>query len=291
MGRGRAPCCEKVGLNKGSWTPTEDMRLMAYIQKYGHGNWRALPKQAGLLRCGKSCRLRWINYLRPDIKRGNFSKEEEDTIIRLHSLLGNKWSKIASCLPGRTDNEIKNVWNTHLKKRASRKEDKSSSSSSSEQSRVKSGNVKPDNQSSESRNGDSQEKIEIEIELEPSVDMSCMLINDNDDIDAENFDQLVLVSSSSSSTNSDSSNTNLENPLWSIMDGEEYYPLMLDDDYEKNNNNIPTTILGEEYSTTEEESKKWLANLEKELYLDLWENEGNLQYFNDPVSCYFQRTL
>nr|CAD1818646.1 unnamed protein product [Ananas comosus var. bracteatus] len=117
MGRGRAPCCAKIGLNKGSWTPEEDMRLIAYIHKYGHGNWRALPKQAGLLRCGKSCRLRWINYLRPDIKRGNFTQEEEETIIKLHDLLGNKWSKIASCLPGRTDNEIKNVWNTHLKKR------------------------------------------------------------------------------------------------------------------------------------------------------------------------------
>ncbi|XXG74555.1 hypothetical protein AAC387_Pa07g3247 [Persea americana] len=118
MGRGRAPCCDKVGLKKGPWTPAEDMRLVAYISKYGHGNWRALPKQAGLLRCGKSCRLRWINYLRPDIKRGNFSQEEEETIIKLHRLLGNKWSKIASCLPGRTDNEIKNVWNTHLKKRS-----------------------------------------------------------------------------------------------------------------------------------------------------------------------------
>ncbi|XP_020571899.1 transcription factor MYB6-like [Phalaenopsis equestris] len=116
MGRGRAPCCQKVGLNKGSWTLEEDRRLIAYIHKNGYGNWRALPKQAGLLRCGKSCRLRWINYLRPDIKRGNFTKEEEDTIINLHELLGNKWSKIAACLPGRTDNEIKNVWNTHLKK-------------------------------------------------------------------------------------------------------------------------------------------------------------------------------
>ncbi|XP_062226592.1 myb-related protein Zm1-like [Phragmites australis] len=119
MGKGRAPCCAKVGLNRGSWTPEEDMRLIAYIQKYGHANWRALPKQAGLLRCGKSCRLRWINYLRPDLKRGNFTAEEEETIIKLHGLLGNKWSKIASCLPGRTDNEIKNVWNTHLKKRVS----------------------------------------------------------------------------------------------------------------------------------------------------------------------------
>ncbi|KAK9287857.1 hypothetical protein L1049_016299 [Liquidambar formosana] len=114
---GRAPCCEKMGLKKGPWTPQEDQILIAHIQKQGHGNWRALPKQAGLLRCGKSCRLRWANYLRPDIKRGNFSREEEETILKLHEILGNKWSAIAARLPGRTDNEIKNVWHTHLKKK------------------------------------------------------------------------------------------------------------------------------------------------------------------------------
>ncbi|XP_050372967.1 transcription factor MYB16-like [Argentina anserina] len=114
---GRSPCCEKVGLKKGPWTPEEDQKLLSYIQEYGHGSWRALPAKAGLQRCGKSCRLRWTNYLRPDIKRGKFSLQEEQTIIQLHALLGNRWSAIANHLPKRTDNEIKNYWNTHLKKR------------------------------------------------------------------------------------------------------------------------------------------------------------------------------
>ncbi|KAG5033312.1 hypothetical protein JHK82_016876 [Glycine max] len=114
---GRAPCCDENGLKKGPWTPEEDLKLTNYIQIHGPGNWRSLPKNAGLRRCGKSCRLRWTNYLRPDIKRGRFSLEEEDVIIQLHSILGNKWSAIAARLPGRTDNEIKNYWNTHIRKR------------------------------------------------------------------------------------------------------------------------------------------------------------------------------
>ncbi|KAK4712433.1 hypothetical protein R3W88_006946 [Solanum pinnatisectum] len=114
---GRSPCCDKVGLKKGPWTPEEDQKLLAYIEEHGHGSWRALPAKAGLQRCGKSCRLRWTNYLRPDIKRGKFTLQEEQTIIQLHALLGNRWSAIATHLPKRTDNEIKNYWNTHLKKR------------------------------------------------------------------------------------------------------------------------------------------------------------------------------
>ncbi|CAM0904332.1 unnamed protein product [Alopecurus aequalis] len=114
---GRSPCCEKEGLKKGPWTPEEDQKLLSYIEQQGHGCWRSLPAKAGLQRCGKSCRLRWTNYLRPDIKRGKFSLQEEQTIIQLHALLGNRWSAIATHLPKRTDNEIKNYWNTHLKKR------------------------------------------------------------------------------------------------------------------------------------------------------------------------------
>uniref|UniRef100_A0A7N0U5X7 Uncharacterized protein n=1 Tax=Kalanchoe fedtschenkoi TaxID=63787 RepID=A0A7N0U5X7_KALFE len=114
---GRSPCCEKAHTNKGAWTKEEDGRLMSYIRAHGEGCWRSLPKAAGLLRCGKSCRLRWINYLRPDLKRGNFTEEEDELIIKLHSLLGNKWSIIAGRLPGRTDNEIKNYWNTHIRRK------------------------------------------------------------------------------------------------------------------------------------------------------------------------------
>ncbi|XXG79146.1 hypothetical protein AAC387_Pa09g0279 [Persea americana] len=114
---GRAPCCEKVGLKRGRWTAEEDEILMTYIQANGEGSWRSLPKNAGLLRCGKSCRLRWINYLRADLKRGNISPEEEEIIIKLHGSYGNRWSLIAGHLPGRTDNEIKNYWNSHLSRR------------------------------------------------------------------------------------------------------------------------------------------------------------------------------
>ncbi|XP_073030446.1 myb-related protein 308-like [Primulina eburnea] len=114
---GRSPCCEKAHTNKGAWTKEEDDRLIAYIRAHGEGCWRSLPKAAGLLRCGKSCRLRWINYLRPDLKRGNFTEAEDELIIKLHSLLGNKWSVIAGRLPGRTDNEIKNYWNTHIRRK------------------------------------------------------------------------------------------------------------------------------------------------------------------------------
>ncbi|MED6153331.1 transcription factor [Stylosanthes scabra] len=86
---GRAPCCDKVGLNKGRWTQEEDQILTNYICANGEGSWRSLPKNAGLLRCGKSCRLRWINYLRADLKRGNISTEEEAIITKLHASFGN----------------------------------------------------------------------------------------------------------------------------------------------------------------------------------------------------------
>ncbi|KAF8099369.1 hypothetical protein N665_0245s0047 [Sinapis alba] len=118
---GRHSCCYKQKLRKGLWSPEEDEKLLNYITRHGHGCWSSIPLLAGLQRCGKSCRLRWINYLRPDLKRGAFSQDEESLIIELHAALGNRWSQIATRLPGRTDNEIKNFWNSCLKKKLRRK--------------------------------------------------------------------------------------------------------------------------------------------------------------------------
>ncbi|XP_073001907.1 myb-related protein Zm1-like [Typha latifolia] len=309
MGRGRAPCCEKVGLNKGSWTPEEDIRLITYIRKHGHGNWRALPKKAGLLRCGKSCRLRWINYLRPDIKRGNFTNEEEETIIKLHTSLGNKWSKIASCLPGRTDNEIKNVWNTHLKKRLVSKEQKikpeeaprlssAAPCSCSDQLKAKSDGIDDMDPSFN--------KTEIPEEINKGVWNNCEV----------QLDSVSLTTSScSSSSNSFVTNSNVgedgqafdnndpeeaeENPLEiSDIPIEPEFWLMIDDSEanlqspgEAGVKENPTNL--EKESSTGSENIGWLEYLEMELGLfgaredtqeGLWcEMEG------DQMIGYFQK--
>ncbi|KAK7263514.1 hypothetical protein RJT34_31105 [Clitoria ternatea] len=105
------------GLKKGPWTTEEDTLLREHVLRHGEGNWNSVKRISGLARCGKSCRLRWNNHLRPDLKKGSFSEEEEDTIIKLHAKLGNKWALMAARLPGRTDNEIKNFWNARMKKR------------------------------------------------------------------------------------------------------------------------------------------------------------------------------
>jgi len=108
---------EDIAVRKGAWSFEEDALLKRYIEKHGEGNWSHVPARADLKRCRKSCRLRWLNYLRPNIKRGHFATDEIDMISRLHNLLGNKWSLIAGRIPGRTANDIKNYWNAHLSKK------------------------------------------------------------------------------------------------------------------------------------------------------------------------------
>ncbi|XP_028216190.1 transcription factor MYB35-like [Glycine soja] len=114
---GRPPCCDKSNVKRGLWTPEEDAKILAYVANHGTGNWTLVPKKAGLKRCGKSCRLRWTNYLRPDLKHDGFTPQEEELIINLHGAIGSRWSIIAKRLPGRTDNDVKNYWNTKLRKK------------------------------------------------------------------------------------------------------------------------------------------------------------------------------
>ncbi|XWS68849.1 hypothetical protein CRYUN_Cryun04dG0128400 [Craigia yunnanensis] len=112
------PIEEDSELRRGPWTLEEDTLLTHYVARHGEGRWNMLANCAGLKRTGKSCRLRWLNYLKPDIKRGNLTPQEQLLILELHSKWGNRWSKIAQNLPGRTDNEIKNYWRTRVQKQA-----------------------------------------------------------------------------------------------------------------------------------------------------------------------------
>ncbi|KAK6942083.1 SANT/Myb domain [Dillenia turbinata] len=176
---GRPPCCDKVGIKKGPWTPEEDIILVSYIQEHGPGNWRSVPTNTGLLRCSKSCRLRWTNYLRPGIKRGNFTPHEEGMIIHLQALLGNKWAAIASYLPQRTDNDIKNYWNTHLKKKLKK----------------------------------FQSSLEPHMSSSPPSDYPINLISSSDDQTRSNLDMIPNKNSSHSSSTYASSTENISRLL------------------------------------------------------------------------------
>ncbi|MBA0699485.1 hypothetical protein Goari_001116, partial [Gossypium aridum] len=87
---------EGVMLKKGPWTAAEDAVLAEYVRTHGEGNWNAVQRNTGLARCGKSCRLRWANHLRPNLKKGAFSPDEERIIVELHAIMGNKWARMAA---------------------------------------------------------------------------------------------------------------------------------------------------------------------------------------------------
>ncbi|XP_006644098.1 transcription factor JAMYB-like [Oryza brachyantha] len=106
------------GFRRGPWAAEEDAVLAGHVAAHGEGRWNEVARAAGLRRTGKSCRLRWLNYLRPDVRRGDFTPQEQLLILELHSRWGNRWSRIAQHLPGRTDNEIKNYWRTRVQKHA-----------------------------------------------------------------------------------------------------------------------------------------------------------------------------
>ncbi|EEF35187.1 r2r3-myb transcription factor, putative [Ricinus communis] len=98
----------KPRIKKGLWKPEEDLILKTYVQTHGEGNWATVSEKSGLMRGGKSCRLRWKNYLRPNIKRGGMSQEEEDLIIRMHKLLGNRKIIDSNTCQNDTDKENMN---------------------------------------------------------------------------------------------------------------------------------------------------------------------------------------
>ncbi|PWA60274.1 homeodomain-like protein [Artemisia annua] len=192
---GRAPCCAKVGLHRGAWSDEEDKLLTNYIQTHGEGQWRSMPSKAGLLRCGKSCRLRWMNYLRPGIKRGSFTEDENEQIIRLHSIHGNRWSFIATELKGRTDNEIKNHWNSHLKRKANNVGDENQPAEDSKKNKKSKKKRKTDQKPSKVKTAEIVEEIvpqPTSCSLSQSASMS---LRKND-----SFDYGATSGASSSST-------------------------------------------------------------------------------------------
>ncbi|GFS37084.1 myb domain protein 58 [Actinidia rufa] len=262
MGRGRAPCCDKSKVKKGPWSPAEDLRLITFIQKHGHGNWRSLPKQAGLLRCGKSCRLRW--------------------------------SKIASSLPGRTDNEIKNVWNTHLKKRALVHKDENYDK------------VELTKEFSRTSSSFSTSSL-INMEVLEKKENTLTMENGDEPKEAPSSSSLSSHSSSNWS-NSNQVDQVIEIPLESDID---FWEMLDNLDPFKSNESQPhdqfevskSSNLGEEDDHGEIEYRKWLKYLENELGLEATSEgdknptkdadgqlgfEMTLRPENDYVKCYFQ---
>ncbi|CAL1371614.1 unnamed protein product [Linum trigynum] len=106
-------------VRKGTWKAEEDQVLMKHVDEYGPREWSSIRSKGLLQRTGKSCRLRWVNKLQPNLKTGcKFTEEEERAVIELQARYGNKWAKIAAHFTGRTDNDVKNFWSSRQKRLA-----------------------------------------------------------------------------------------------------------------------------------------------------------------------------
>ncbi|CAN8260059.1 unnamed protein product [Cochlearia groenlandica] len=249
----------KPKLRKGLWSPDEDEKLMRYMLTSGQGCWSDIARNAGLLRCGKSCRLRWINYLRPDLKRGSFSPQEEDLIFHLHSILGNRWSQIATRLPGRTDNEIKNFWNSTLKKRLKNNNNNNNNNTSSGSS--------PNNSNSNSLDPRDQHHVDMGVKPNPTIDGyhqddDMMIVGNTMGMDTSSFNFSPMVSTNVGLNHLD--------PLIRVSDHNQYHHQM------GNTTNVFNVNGLGDYSNVVLDPISKRVSLEGEWFLPPSENHNNV---------------